>query len=284
MIDKVLISFKKLKYREKILVVAFIAFIGFNVYSQTIYKPLSRGIKRYKGQSERFRSRLKGLKAKIPSLDKQKGKTAMLDEECENLLSQIGRIRSALPATGNIAQLLAEFSRQAKEKVKLLSLRKKIEINDNYSRIFIEVEFNAVYKEVINYIKRLESISPFLKIEEIELSNSSSGNKEVSGRMIFSSLLTNFSSVEQLIAKDVLEITSDTRDIFISKSKNFIKEKKKELKLEGITYNAEKSTAIINGEVVKIGSQIGNFKIIQILPEGVILTDDAEECTLEIER
>ena len=86
------------------------------------------------------------------------------------------------------------------------------------------------------------------------------------------------------MAKDVPEITSDIRNIFVSKLKNFVEEEKKELKLEGITYNLEKSTAIINGEVVRIGSQVGNFKIKQILPEGVILTDDAEEYTLEIER
>lgn len=283
MIENFLRFFKKLKRQEKILVIAFAVFIGFNIYFHLIYKPLSVGIKYYRKQAQKAMLRVDETKTKFPATEKQKDRISALNEECEDFLDEIEGIQKQLPSKANAAQLLSEFSRQAKD-VKLISLRQRTDENKEYSRLFIEVRFDGDYKQTVNYIKRLEAVSPFLKIEEIELSGNSAKAKEGTGRMIFSTLLADAPVVQPLIIKEVHEISGTVRDIFASKAKKNLQEQKKKMELEGITYNVDNSTAIINGEIVKVNSQIEGFKVKQILPESVILTDGEQDYMLEVAR
>lgn len=275
--------FKKLKRQEKILVVAFAVFIGFNIYFHLVYKPLSRGIKYYAKQSEKAVLRVEETKTKFPKTEKQKDKIGALNEECKRYLAEIDEIQKRLPSKANAAQLMSEFSRQAKD-VRLISLRQKVDETKEYSRLFIEVRFDADYKQTVNYIKKMEAVSPFLKIEEIELLGDLPKEKEGNDRMVFSTLLTDTPVVQPLIIEEVEEITGDTRNIFASKVKKDLQAQKKKLELQGITYNIDNPTAIINGDIVKIDSQIEGFTIKQILPEQVILNDGIQDYMLEVAR
>ena len=52
----------------------------------------------------------------------------------------------------------------------------------------------------------------------------------------------------------------------------------------GVTWRGERSTAIINNEVVRVGDKVGNLRVKQILLESVTLTDGREDFVLSIER
>jgi hypothetical protein len=55
-------------------------------------------------------------------------------------------------------------------------------------------------------------------------------------------------------------------------------------KLSGITQAGKDSTAIINDEVVKVGAKIGEWKVTQILPDAVTLTDGNDTVSVTLNR
>ena len=57
-----------------------------------------------------------------------------------------------------------------------------------------------------------------------------------------------------------------------------------EFKLDGITFRAQSPTAIINGDVVKIGSQIQGLTVKEIRPDSVVLIEGKEERVLSLQR
>lgn len=56
------------------------------------------------------------------------------------------------------------------------------------------------------------------------------------------------------------------------------------LKLMGITVSDNmKAMAVINNEIVKVGSRIGRFRVLKIAAKSVIVTDGRENYTLKME-
>lgn len=276
------IDFKKISPRERILLVAFITVMALGFYFQSIYKPLSRQIAVFKVQVEKSKSRLNELKAKFPQIEKQKQAMRSLKAESQNLFSQIDKIEKNIPPKNTVSQLLSELIGRAKG-LKLVSVRQKVEEDKERSRIFIELKFNASYKEVINYIRKIESISPFLVIEELDISPAKT-KEDTPVKVILSSLLgevTTAGAIRTETDKVGIEIK---RDIFISKAKPVSALKDIDLKLEGITYNPTNPTAIVNNEVIKANSTIGRFTVKEIRPNEIILTDGIEEHILSIEK
>lgn len=284
MINK-LADLKKLKSREKLLLIALAGAVGFGIYFQIIYKPLSRNINRYKFQIQKSKSRLRELKEKFPQIEQQRKNIHSLNVKCDDLLKQIDEMEKGLPGKEHLSQLLDKIVSQAKD-LNLSSVRQKVEAGEEYSRTFIELKFYAPYKDVVNYIGSIESISPFLIIEGLEVSEPKAEKKErgVLNYLMLSSLLGEISTLEQLKIEEEKEALEVSRDIFVSKAKPIYKLKKAEWKLEGITYNRQSPTAIINGEVVRVGSQVDTFTVKEIHPEKVILTDGLEEHLLTIAR
>jgi len=287
MIDK-LSDFKKLKTREKILLIGLIAVVGFGMYAQMVHKPLSRKISQFKFQIKKSRARLAELQVKFPEITRQKQNIESLNVECGKLISEIGKIEKTLSSKEDTSQLLGEFTRRTKG-VRLVSMRQKMEMGDDYSRIFIELKFNASYKEIINYISNIESISSFLNIEELDITEPKArkADEGIPVRLVVSSLLGGEMSFEKRLKakeKEMQEAIPIARDIFISKARPAAKLRKRELKLEGITFGQETSTAIINSDVVKIGSKVGNMAVKEILPDAVVLSDGIEDYILSVER
>lgn len=276
------IDFKKIRPRERILLVAFVTVMALSFYFQSIYKPLSKQIAVFKVQVEKSKSRLNELKAKFPQIKKQKEAMRSLKAESQNLFSQIEKIEKNIPPKNIVSQLLSELIGRAKG-LKLVSVRQKVEEDKERSRIFIELKFNASYKEVINYIRKIESISPFLVIEELDISPAKT-KEDTPVKVILSSLLgevTTAGAIKTETDKEGIEIK---RDIFISKAKPVSALKDIDLKLEGITYNPTNPTAIVNNEVIKANSTIGRFTVKEIRPNEIILTDGIEEHILSIEK
>jgi len=280
-----LADFKKLRTREKTLLIGLAVAVGFSLYFQVMYKPLSRKITRYKFQIEKSKSRLGELETKFPQIENQRRNIHSLDVECNLLLDKISEVEKALPSKKSAAQLLSELTKQAKG-LKMYSIRQKMDSGDEYSRIFIELKFNAPYENTINYIRKVESVSPFLAIEELDISEPK-GRKEAGGtptKLVLSSLMGETPTAELFKAEEQKEALEVSRDIFVSKSRPVSTIRKAELKLQGITYNPEGSTAIVNGDVVRVGSEVGSLQVKEIRPEEVILTDGTEDHILLIER
>ena len=62
------------------------------------------------------------------------------------------------------------------------------------------------------------------------------------------------------------------------------KDKSREFKLSGITQAGKDSTAIINDEVVRVGAKLGEWQVVQILPDAVSLSNGSETVSVTLNR
>ena len=283
MIEK-LLNFNKLKPKEKFLVVGLVVAIAISAYFNIIYKPLSRSIFRYKFQTKKAQSRLTGLQEKLPQLDKQRQNIHFLSSECQRMLDEIGQIESTLPSKRSVSDLLTELVGLGKD-LKMGSVRQKLEEGAEYSSIYIELKFNAPYINTINYLKKVESISPFLLIKELDITEEKTKHSMggPTARLILSSLLGEISTAEMIRAAESKPLAI-SRNIFVSKAKPVVRTKKIDLKLEGITFNSKSPTAIVNGEVVRIGAEIDNYIVKDIRFDAVVFADGPDEYIVNMER
>ena len=150
----------------------------------------------------------------------------------------------------------------------------------------IEVNLSANYPDVIYYISRVESISPFLKVEEMDINEAKAKTSEEGGapaRLVVSSLLGD-SAPDSFLKADEAEPAPVKRDILISKTKPVEHLNDKDFKLEGITFNSNTPTAIINGDVFRVDQEIKGFKVKKILPDSVVLTDGFSDHVLQLHK
>lgn len=84
---------------------------------------------------------------------------------------------------------------------------------------------------------------------------------------------------EKLSDRVPAQVTGVDRDPF-SKPDVPAQPARRGLRLDGIAFDDETPTAIINGKIVKVGSAIENYFVISITEDSVVLSDGANVITL----
>lgn len=274
-----MIKLDGLKPREKAYVVAGIIAVVFAVYFKLIQQPFAKEINYYKNKIKKAEKQFQELSGKYPTVESQQKRIDELNADCDRLLKQITEIEKQLPSKQETSQLIGEFTRLAQE-AKLISIRQKTASKDGYNRIFVEIRLNAPYAAAIHYISRIESISPYIKIEEVAIDESKGKRSEEGGppvRVVVSWILGDTSVEQVLKAKEIDKTLPVGRDILVSKSKPVVELDKSDIKLEGITFNPDNPTVIINGEVFRTGSEVKGMKIKEIKRDGVVLNDGVDD-------
>ena len=206
-----------------------------------------------------------------------------LSSEEKSLSQELSVLETKIPSRFNMAQMVGEFTRLAKE-VKLESVKQRVVKDQGYSRIFLEVKFYATYLDAIRYLASVETVSPFLKVEEMEILEPKGKTIELGGspvRLLVSCLLSDSPEGGMLKASDVSGL-SISRDILASTSRPTQLLEESKFALEGITFDSKNPTAIINGEVYQVSGEIGGYKIKKILPDTVVLSDGVEDHLLSL--
>jgi len=287
MLKNLLGKYKQLKKRERIAVITFAIAAGFALYYNVIYRPLAGSTRTYKNQTERLNKQLLTIETQHPEINARLERIEAKEAEEKKTLEKIEEMENRLPSKKSTSRLISEFTRLAKN-IKIDSIRQKIDKGDEYYRIFIEIQLDASFNDVFRYISRIETISPFLKVEELEINEPRSRKKEKGGqiRLVISSLLGDVPFSEQLKAKELQKgnVSSELRDIFVSQVRPEATKAKIDMKLEGITFNKDVSTGIIDGEVVREGSVVGGYTVKKILFDKITLTDGIEKYVLNVER
>jgi len=287
LLKNLLEKYKQLKKRERIAVIVLAVMAALAVYYNMIYMPLSRNTKTYISQTERLNKQLLTIETQHPEIQARLERIEAKEAEEKKTLDEIEEMENRLPSKKATSRLISEFTRLAKN-IKIDSIRQKIDKGDEYFRIFVEIQFDASFNDIFRYIERIETISPFLKVEELEINEPRSRKKEKGGliRLVISSLLGDVPFSEQLKAKELEKgaVSSELRDIFVSQVRPEATKTKIDMKLEGITYNEDVATGIINGEVVKEGSVIDGYTVKKILFDKITLTDGIEKYVLCVER
>ncbi|MFH1645353.1 MAG: type 4a pilus biogenesis protein PilO [Candidatus Omnitrophota bacterium] len=277
--------YNKLSFGRKMLGAFFVMALFSSLFYQIAFKGVEKKIDNDEFQMDKYAKRLNKLATDFPDLVKKQEDIKLLTQESEDVVKEIKELEALLPAKQTAFQLIGELTRLA-QKFEITSVRKKMDEGDVYSKIYIEMQFGASYVEAIEYIKSIETISPFLNIEEMEIlepDSSTRGSNSIVN-LVISSLLGEFGVTSELKAKELEKEAVKVRNIFASKSKPVLEVRKTDLKLQGITYLVKGSTAIVNNNVVRVGSEVGGYKVKEILPDRVVFTDGVKDELLIMER
>lgn len=276
-------EWSKLKPRERTAVLVLGAAAFFGLYMRFVERPVAKKVAGYKSQIRQSELQLKDLDTKKPQDTLLSSKIKELEEGESKVSSEIAELEKRMPSQFNTSQLVGAVTSLAKE-VKLESVNQRIVKEQAYSRIILEIKFYSTYSDAIRYMASIESLSPFLRIEELEILEPVGKTIELGGapvRLTVSCLLGD-SSVDSKLETGKAPDLASKRDILASSSKPTSELSDAKFMLEGITYDSHNPTAIVNGDVYQTGSQMGPYTVKKILTDSVVLSDGVEDHILSL--
>lgn len=285
--------FKNLAPGQKRLFIALGIVLLCVLYFNLFLKPNIIKFSSLKKQQSEAAGQLKALSAGIPDIEKIKKGLISLREDIAGLKNNSRETESKLLNNLDAARLLSELMKCAQGlKIDFISVKQKIEEDKGgYSRFFAELKFAAPYEQALRYIARAEGISPFAKVEEIDLGRpKAAGKEQVAVTLTIGALLSSASGTQGQVnpcgtGEPVIKLSS-ARDPFAPSIKLEQVSKKITLKLAGITYRGLKgaSTAIINDTVLKVGDKVEGCTVEKITNDSVTVDNGTSIDTLTVER
>lgn len=278
---EVSLRYNRLGKRQKILIWLLIFSLLVNLYINKIFMPRLRQLSFFKNKSEELNNRIFAIKAEMPSIEEEKTQLQTLRDKNKQLCGELNSLENKLPESYRTPQLLGELASQASEWKIEFAYIKPLETSDvmekEYALLYIEMQLNAPYYDFLGYLNKLENLSAYLNIQDIVIEETKETGffGEISVTLVISTLLNkevaflrNMGKKEGISLEEFFK-----RNLFIPESlemKSYVKESK--YVLGGITFSGKNSTAIINGEIYKIGDILDNKGVIeQILPNMVII-------------
>ena len=272
------------------LFIALFIVIFFSFYLKLFLKPTREKITRLKKQQEENEKRRQSLLSQFPDVAKAMLELEDFQQKINKMKGQSVDVEAKLLNARQVPGLLTELVKSSQElSVELQSVKQKLELDrEGFSRLQLELSFESNYENAVNYIKKTEEISPYLKIGQIDLAQSKNDPRNlvnVSLRLEAILALTENTQAELPLPSlleqgEKLKISRSPLKPWLSPAST----KKERLKLIGITYRLNGSTAIINDTVVKTGDEIEGQKVESILADSVIINNGIETKTLKIER
>lgn len=285
---KLIERFNKLGKRQRLLVLLLIGSIIFSLYYNIVYKPQKGNLRRSKAAYSSLNNRIEKLKLQMPDIEREKAGLARARKSYEELRAELARLEAQLPSQARVPQLLGELVRQAQGLgIDFVSIKPKpTKEKAEYARLDIEMKFIAKYTGLVNYLHRLEKIAQFLNTTSVAMEETRDGLREESQMTLnLTTLLAEKGAeVAEFREAPLPQPISVERSPFVSEFRPGLKtEEKERYRLSGIISRSGQSTAIINDEVYRLGDMVDNMKVIEILPNKVILSDGRETIILTIE-
>lgn len=209
-----------------------------------------------------------------------------LQKNYENTVKEIASDEEKIPAAGSLTLLLSEITRHSEDlNMDFESIRQNIEREkEGYLKLKLDMKFSGPYSSVVNYLNRIENLSDYLTVSSVEISQTKEGTSPAKTNMQLSMLLlekgVDLTVKEKEVPAPPLVLKLDP---FASK-KVGNKDISKDFKLSGITQAGKDSTAIINNEVIRVGAKLGEWQVIQILPDSVALSNGVETVSVTLNR
>ena len=280
---------------------------------QALYRPQAVKVKKVQGESLALRQQLERMKAELPDLELERQQQAQQTKAIEQLQKELAELESRLPGASELDQLLGEVTRREKGlQVTFESIRQQLNEESEPPVVSFGVGFKTTYEGLVSYLRRLERLSPFLSITQLEVTQAKAEAKEaeaeekeeakeeaeeeeaevtegpgglVEARLTLATPLRTSAEGGRALATErpAVEKVSLPRSPFFSRRQLTSKTKPRDLKLSGITGKGATGTAIINEEVVRVGDKVDHLRVTQILPDRVTLTDGVELYTLTLE-
>lgn len=259
-------------------------------YFTFFYRPLKQKVADLKEQEEKTKEETDLLAAQLPNLDtlRQELELARIkinDVEIKNRL-----VEKKLLTEVQLNPFLTELIKCADGLVTdFHSVKQSVQPDrPGFSRLFIDMKFDSRYEEMVNYVHRIERISPYVKIEDIDISHVQSDPRNlVETNLKISAILADSMGAQSTLTATCSQNSTAMLTIArspLAPSIVTIERKIRTLKLVGITYRSTgfESSAIINDTIVKEGDEIDGQKVQKITPDSVVLNDGQEDYTLSV--
>lgn len=282
----------RLSPKERRLFLVLAAVVAGSFYATAFLRPALKEISRLKIQQQEGKERLKMFASQYADTAAGRQEVQALKRATQKMKEQLAGIESRLISQQQVPQLLSELIKRAQESsVDLESVKQDIkEDKEGLGRLYIDLKFDSNYEGALNYIKKIEVLSPFTKIEEMELAQSKADPQRLVSAFIKLNTILGYESKNQ--GPLSAEAEAAARKIPATKRSPFaagfaVRERqKKALKITGITYRKREadSSAIINNNVVRQGEEVEGIKIERILPEAVVVNDGTESYKIQVER
>lgn len=283
--------FNKLKPKERRMFIIFIAVLFFCLYFALYVNPALKKISSFKKQEREAKSRALILTSQFPEVDKVRIELDSLKTNVDSMKLKSADIESKLLGENQVPKLLTELVKcSLGSKIDFQSVKQKSESDkEGFLRLYIDIKFEASYEDAVNYIKKVEGISPFVKVAEINLAQSKNDPRNLVNVSLRLSAILGMLETKQ--ATFAVSGQPEVPKLNIGRSPltprfGIGTTKKKTLKLTGITYRQGPgfSSAIINDTVVKAGDEIEGCKVESILFDSVEINDGMETKILKVER
>lgn len=291
-----------LSRRERVVLMGLgLACLAFWSY-QALYRPQAIKVRKVLGESRALRQQLEKMKAELPDLERERQQMAQQTTAIERLQKELGDLESRLPSVNDLDQLLEHVTRREEGlQVTFESIRQQLNEASEPPVVSFGVGFKTTYEGLVSYLRRLEHLSPFLRITQLEVTQAKAeakeaqaeedGAKETAGpgelvetRLTLATPLRTSAEGGRALATEgpAVEQVSLPRSPFFSRRQLISKTKPRDLKLSGITGQGATGTAIISDEIVRVGDEVDHLRVTQILPDRVTLTDGVESYTLTL--
>lgn len=247
-------------------------FLGF----QNVLRPQWAQLDKLKREWKNLTVQRQTLREELPNLEREHERMEALTGRLELFQKELDSVESHLPAASEMGRLLGEMVQNGSDLgITFDSVKQYARKDPQLPQVAVEINMSSSYEGLVNYVRRLEQLTPFLKLVQLDVVVP----KEPSGdwlgvRLVFVTPLRLAEMPEAMVlvspAADKIFLP---RSPFIAQEKPVDETWKKEIKVSGITFRDQASTAIINGEVMRVGDQIDGWRVHQILRNQVVLSD-----------
>lgn len=261
---------------------AFAALAGYNLVGRGFVE----GQNAARSELRKIEDETAKTREKFPDIKAQEKELAGLQKSYDSVLKDIAAYEKKIPSAASVSKLLGEMTRRSEGLgMDFESIRQDIEREkEGYIRLKLDIKFSGPYSSVVNYLNRLQGLSDYLVVSDVEISQSKDGALHSKTNMRVSMLLlekgADLAAFENARIPEIINLRSDP---FVSK-KPGKKDKAGDFKLSGITLAGDDSTAIINDEVVRIGAKTGGWEVSRISADAVTLTDGNDTVTVTLNR
>lgn len=274
-----------LRERRGLVVLGIIGMLGWT--SLVIYRPQRVKIGKIQNEWRLLDRQRAALRADLPDLKEERGQLERQEAELEQLRQALQRQEASLPSAGALRVLLSTVSKEAQGlQVAFDSIEQHVQEDAEHPTVTIDAAFKAPYEDIVNYLRRLERMTPFLKVARLEISGPKEEAKVIGAvklQLVMPLTMTRQGDeLPPVLDPSSVEKIALPRSPFVSRPRPDAAVVRQDIKVTGITWRGAASTAIVNNEVVRIGDQVDHLMVKQILPDKVVLTDGVDSYTIPL--
>ncbi len=273
------------KEREKLLLIFLVPAVIWACYYRKVYKPRQSEVRRLRTSILAMQREIFKAEDELPQIDLEVKKLRQIQARCEGIGREIVSCQRKFPGRSEIPSLIRLLAGGADKGLELVCMRAdELKKHDFYRELPIRISFISDYAGLLKYLRRLELLSPLIKVSNLHLS---SDGASINTNLVVGVILGEADSGEVKLPEIVsaAPLPKGIHDPFVSvagkDSQASEARKSPALRLQGIIWGGEElKTAVINGEVLRVGQRIDDKELVEIRKDGVLLREGDKETFL----